>query len=339
MNKNSKIFVKTLATISACVLLILGIVSLAGCNSKLSEDLILESIKSSDKLSQGFINNNYLTPQPYEVFDLSILSEEKVTDSDSRIITCTYTLSNANVRSDVLATLYFMGKGKETHLADVKSAEAVSTPLKGIDFDEQHGLDSCVAEFDPAANTCTVTNTETFDLWFADSTITKSYTYSFSTSGSAGWNFIEEDSQRDVSYKNLEGTFRGKTGNPAEFKDFTIKNFDAEQDTFDIDYIYTATDYGANEDISGTLHATIDTESLLPINYKTEEDGGTYQFEAKGTSSNGDGEASMTGQFRSSDSGEDKIEIKAYIDGMAYSIVGSISIKHSANGPLYRVQD
>lgn len=331
-----------LTLLSIAITTMLALCLLSGCSgSRVSENVVLKAINNSNQLSSGFVLQDYLDIQPYEVSELSILSDDRGLDKHTRIIVCSYIVSNDNTSSEVSATLVFDTGSKEPRLISARSVEARTVPLKGIDFDEQHGLQSCEAKFDPTSNSCVVSRVESYNLWFADSSITSSYSYSFVKDGNMSrWKFEKEDASRSTTYKNLEGGFYGKTGKVANFTSFTIKNLDPVKGTFDIDYTYTVTTtslYSSErrvEEASGTLHAVIDTENGSWLQSNKQEDGLSHFFEAKGTSSRGNGEASLTGTLVMSDSGEDKIEISARIDSEAAFGGQTFYI----SGPLYRVK-
>lgn len=295
---------RLLAALAALALA--GSPALAGCSSGPDESAFREAFAKTEWVSDGAASNNYVKETPYEVTSFELDDLKKVSDG---LVEGAFA---ATIENESFTTQYV---GYASALTDEKALnpftfevrDMSTTPKKGIDFIEVNGEEVDVdCELSEDATSCTTEFTDEAQLWFVDSKRTTQATYTFKDNG---WSEKESETTLAFNYHDIDGAYKGKTGDITALSRFEIRDVDAKAGTFTIDYTYDAPKslFSDAEQITGTLSAVIDTEAR---SNNAQSDGISYYFEAKGTSSGGDGQANAAGYFTTSDSGEHSIELQ-----------------------------
>jgi len=284
---------------------------------------------------EGAASNDYVRKTPYNVTAFECKEIKKVNDYQvtARI---SATVENDNFKTDVeaIATYTDPAKAPANVLAFIARSDgyafdvtgAKTTPKKGIDYDESHGLENCEAVLSDDARSCAVEETYNVAKWFVDAEYDAKYLYQFD---GKRWSYAEKEVTDSYSYHDVEGTYLPKTNNEVSF---TIRDFDPENGTFVIDYTCNEEDAYWKYNVTGTLNA-----SLSAKRYELDSGGfdTRYEFEAAGTSSGGDGQASANGEFVVADSGEDEMHLSDLSVGYTNSYNGRPAIGRQS-GNLFK---
>jgi hypothetical protein len=310
-NRTTNIFKTTILMvfIAATAFYGMGCSSNLGQNAKTFKDALLQDMI----LQNGIASPNYLNDSRYE---LTLCDVENITKISDSIVSADInaTIENANYMTELILIAQYHEAPDDQ---DGKTASdppqgysfsvesSVTTPKKGIDYDQAFNLANCDAPLGSDGVSCEVSKTAEYGFWFADSVVSTTYSYKFN---GTEWDFVNEDISHTITYKDINGEYAAKTGNLTDFSRFSISNFNPEKGTFTISYTIDKPHTGnfTYPIINGVLEATMDSQE---IGDQTQKDGYSYYFEAKGSSDSGKGEASCQGYFTVSSDGESVIEI------------------------------
>lgn len=175
----------------------------------------------------------------------------------------------------------------------------------GITKDDGHGLYGVTSELSEDGRACTYVLDDTYDFWFADSSINNTLIYALRD---YGWDFDSDDVMHKVTYKDIDGNYAARTGTMTELSSIKISNLNAESGSFNIEIAIPekVENYYTQQAAVGTLTATIDPQRAAKNGMK---DGYSYYFEARGSSTGGNGQSTLKGYFKVSDDGSKTIEI------------------------------
>lgn len=281
-----------------------------GQNSETFKQALLED----SIVANGIASNQYLNDSPYDLVSYELRNLEK-TDDNTVSADISATIENANYQTELelSAKYYNVDSQAPESLEGINrgySFELVSDtthPKKGIDFDTQFGLTDCNAALNEDGVSCTVVSEESFETWFASSNVKHTYPYTFT---GKGWQAGKVDDLREVTYKNMDGSYAAKSGDLKRFTQFEISELDPEKGTFVITYTLAPEAYSdwllTYSDTNGTMLATINPERT---GSEPSDDGYTYNFDAQGNSNAGNGAADCKGYLTTNDSGESIIKI------------------------------
>ena len=176
----------------------------------------------------------------------------------------------------------------------VDEARAETKATAGVDHDEEIGAEDFAPTFDAERQTCTLTVTETTQLWFGSSEEAQTYAYAFD--GTRWQRRLAEDVVRSASFDELAGAYAGSEGDAAAFTTFSVEDVDAEAGTFTLVYERRATSLLGDNAVSGSLTCSIASASATPSTEEyAQKDGRVYTFAGTGTSSGGSGAATVEG--------------------------------------------
>lgn len=154
----------------------------------------------------GLAANDYVTPSPYHVSDVSLASISE--DGEKINADVNATIANDSFSSEVTARFSATRTGDEGHEdAEVSIVDAVTTPLSSISGDPEHGVSAAdVTDYGAGDTYYTATVFEnTSDSWLLSSGTTTRYRYEFD--GDA-WRFDGADQGEETTeYGELEGTY------------------------------------------------------------------------------------------------------------------------------------
>lgn len=153
----------------------------------------------------GLAANDYVTPSPYHVSDVSLAS---ISEDGEKISAGVYaTIANDSFSSRVFAS-FSASQGDEGHEdAEVSLVDVATTPLSGISGDPEHGVSAeDVTDYEAGDTYCRATVVEnTSGSWLLSSGTTTNYRYEFD--GDA-WRFDGADQGEETTeYGDLEGTY------------------------------------------------------------------------------------------------------------------------------------
>lgn len=258
----------------------------------------------------GFAEDDYVTPTPYRLRDVEIAGEERGPDGIWNVA-ATATLENESFSSACEVELSFApardadqypelfsdvpeDASGSAWIGVVDEAQAETRATAGVDHDEEIGADDFAPTFDAQRQTCTLTVTEATELWFGTSEEAQTYAYAFD--GVRWQRRLAEDVVRSASFGELAGSYAGSEGDAAAFTTFAVEDVDAEAGTFTLVYERRATSLLGDNAVSGTLACSVTSTTATP---STEEyaqaDGRVYTFAGTGTSSGGNGAATVEG--------------------------------------------
>lgn len=258
----------------------------------------------------GFAEDDYVTPTPYRLRDVEIAGKERGSDGIWNVA-ATATLENESFSSACEVELSFApardaGQYPELFsdvpedasgsawIGVVDEVQAETRATAGVDHDEEIGADDFAPTFDAQRQTCTLTVTEATELWFGTSEEAQTYAYAFD--GVRWQRRLAEDVVRSASFGELAGSYAGSEGDAAAFTTFAVEDVDAEAGTFTLVYERRATSLLGDNAVSGSLACSVTSASATP---STEEyaqaDGRVYTFAGTGTSSGGNGAATVEG--------------------------------------------
>lgn len=258
----------------------------------------------------GFAEDDYVTPTPYRLRDVEVAGEERGPDGIWNV-TATATLENESFSSACEVELSFAPAREADQYPElfsdvpedasgsawigvVDEARAETRATAGVDHDEEIGAEDFAPTFDAQRQTCTLTVAETTELWFGTSEEAQTYAYAFD--GVRWQRRLAEDVVRSASFGDLAGSYAGSEGDAAAFTTFAVEDVDAETGTFTLVYARRATSLLGDNAVSGSLACSVTSATATP---STEEyaqaDGRVYTFAGTGTSSGGDGAATIEG--------------------------------------------
>jgi len=311
-----------------------------------TQETFKQAFSLTNTVTKGIASNRYVNESPYSIADFKCESIKKANDyevvADIRAV-----IENDNFRTEITARgeyhdvanmpSYLLTSNSKTENYDFDITSSSTTPKKGIDYDSNHGLSNCQSSLSEDALSCTVETESQYSYWFAESTDNHVYHYAFN---GTTWSFTEDEDVAKISYKkDIEGSYRARTGTPTNIAEFTISNVDTEKGTFVVTYVVNQSTSAGAETVSGTLNATIDPSDKHVL-ASTESDKLTYHFTGKGTSDSGDQQAAIEGQLTTGVSGEPLIRLEAFeADYSSQSFVMSTAQnrKFLASGDMYKL--
>ena len=293
---------------AAVALVLIGLAAWWGISSltRVDATVVAQVLEADSAFMDGFASDDYVEPSPYALEDVQVVSVQ--TDDDgSSLADVTARLENESFSSEVSATVKLARSSERARYSELKNAPATDSgwsgaviassattrAIAGVTVDDEFP-DGFDPTFDAAAQTCTYTAERTFDLWFAASTVSTPYTYTFD--GTA-WARSEGASERTVTYDAaaLEGAYAPGDGDTGALTDVTLLGFDEQSGTFAIEYRASTPGFGTAS-VSGTLQCTLaPAEPTDDAAAYRQVDGQSYTFAGEGTSTGGAGTASITG--------------------------------------------
>ena len=318
MKSHGKLIVAGVVALVVVVAVIAGVVSMLTGGSTLGQTT--DTIRHAFEIQQPYLaetpSGDYTNDSPYsvtsfEVTDMKVQNDgwltaqvKAVVENDSFSVALTYGMDYYPYPD----TAYRSPDQTGEYVFELKSRSV--TPKKGIDKDEANGVAGEGLELNAETGTCQTTVDKTYQFWFADAVSSKTITYAV---GDSGWYIENEDTVRKVTYKDLDGEYRAKTGDLTKLAQFTISGLNAETGTFTITYKVNGWSDEASwgtpdsySEASGTLTAAIEPKTS---DYEGQSDGYSYYFEAQGDSDHGSRQASLSGYLIQSDDGSKAIEI------------------------------
>ena len=296
---------------------------LGGCSSAPDLEAFQKAFAEQQAaLLDGVALNDYVEPSDYSFsFDLSEPETEDGVTSTSGTVT---------VANESFQTVYTVSGTCEDGEFKFSINQGQTTPIAGVDFDDEHGFGDATSEL-VGDNACEVTTTQTVETWFATITFDKTYRYEFQNDmvGSY-WAFVGESvNSSNVQYKNgaLDGSYTFTAGSMTDgsFSTFEITGFAAVDGTFVVNY--------ANGSTSGTAACEIELVELDEGTLANAQADGTavadaYQFHFSGTSTS-DSDTKIEG-YLSADDGtiiSDSWLPTSSLEVMGYSqeVYGSVS--------------
>ena len=205
----------------------------------------------------------------------------------------------------------------------------------GITKDDSNGLYDVESTLSDDARSCTFVKDEAFDFWFANSSISDTFNYSLTDSG---WRFEDDDIIHNVTYKDIDGTYKAKSGDMTELSGFSISNLNPDTGSFSIEFGISKKKESFYSRMAATANLTATIDPVRDDDDYTQKDGYSYYFEASGSSTGGDKNAYIEGCFSIAEDGSKVIEISnGYIDVTRTTSFGSTSeTDFSFNGTLYK---
>ena len=293
---------------AAIALVLIGLAAWWGISSltRVDATVVAQVLEADSSFMDGFASDDYVEPSPYALEDVQVVSVQ--TDDDgSSVADVTARLENESFSSEVSATIKLARSSEKTRYSELKNAPATDSgwagaviassattrAIAGVTVDDEFP-DGFDPTFDAATQTCSYTAERTFDLWFAASSVSTPYTYTFD--GTA-WARSEGASERTVAYDAaaLEGAYAPGDGDTGALTDVTLLGLDEQAGTFAIEYRASTPGFGAAS-VSGTLQCTLaPAERTDDAAAYRQVDGQSYTFAGEGTSTGGAGTASITG--------------------------------------------
>lgn len=258
----------------------------------------------------GFAEDDYVTPTPYRLRDVEVAGEERGSDG-MWDVSATATLENESFSSACEVELSFapsqdagqypeLFSGTPEAARDsawvgvVDEASAETRAIAAVDHDEEIASDDFAPTFDARRQTCTLTVAKTTDLWFGASEEAQTYAYAFD--GTRWQRRLAEDVVRSASFGELAGAYAGSEGDARAFTTFAVEDVDADAGTFTLVYERRATSLLGDNAVSGSIACSLKSAAATPSTEKyAQADGRVYTFAGTGTSSGGDGAATIEG--------------------------------------------
>lgn len=272
------------------------------------------AFESSDTVRKGIASNDLVNETPYSVTSFECTDIKKASDYEvtARVKAV---IENESFKTEVTALATYIDGTKlpsgytwassfvDGYNFDVTGS--TTTPKKGIDKDSANIAQAFQSVLSDDGMTCTVTVAETERTWFVDVDYTTVHTYRFNENR---WFHADAETSASYDYHDIEGTYTTKGNSEITF---TIRDLDKEKGSFVVDY--TASKDGLfGYNVSGTLNADIIPK--ISRDYASGATKSTYEYEAKGTSSGGNGQASANGEFEVTESGENAISASISVD-------------------------
>ena len=316
---------------AAVIIIIVSFVMVGATVMGQTPDKFEAAFQNDPIVTNGIANTTYLNDSAYEVTSFKCSDIRKTTDYEVTA-NITATIENANYRTEnqVIGRYYDASKTDSELLQaigsigyDFEVQSYATTPKKGIDYDAENELSNVNSTLADDAMSCTVTTNNTNSFWFADSTIDKTYTYTFD---GTSWSFQGMQENDSITYKtDIEGDYAPKV-NKEKVTKFTISTIDAEKGTFQIDYTMSRTNPISENTFtsSGTINASIEQQQDgFYVDYE-QADGKTYYFQGTGNSDGGNGQSEMDGYLVTSNSGESSLQIMGFNADFTYTAAATI---------------
>lgn len=284
-------------------------------SSQLATADVERLINSDADIMDGFAKNDYVEALPYRLVSATI---ERTSEEDGVTrVEASASIANGRFESSFTCVLEFVRAGElgEHPLiadsveasgagADVSASAWVgrvvevrnvrTVAVAGIDYDDDLDGASFSPSFDREHQTCTFVDESTVDLWFA--TVGEKRTVSYRFDGERWVKAGAGDPVQTVTYRGLNGSYQPDSSGAQAFETLRIEDLDAEAGTFTLVYDKRATGLLGDDAVSGTISCAITREEATPsVADAEQEDGAVYTFEGTGTSSGGDGAASVSG--------------------------------------------
>ncbi len=266
-----------------------------------------------------FSASSYLTNSPAEIESFSEDGMDKVND---QTVTCVIntTVANDNIKAIASYNATYRQSSQSsngTYTFELKNVEYEA--ITGITADPNNDLVNIEAELSEDGTSCTVVESETFDLWFADSSLDTTYKYKFNKAYGS-WSYDTSDVNHVVTYKDMDGTYTAKSGDLLDLSNFTISSLDADNGSFTITCTRAAKtmSYSTNPEVKATFNVTLDPEAAHSTSATgREQDGYIYRFESKGSTDSGNKNANITGYITQGDGNAPAIYItRLTMDGV-----------------------
>ncbi|MEC4273671.1 hypothetical protein VJ923_10925 [Adlercreutzia sp. R25] len=280
---------------------------LPGCgaaNFGQTEDSFKKAFIEQGFDKRGAALDDYVKETPYSLTAFSVSDMEKTGDNTLTAVV-TATVENESFISELVFDATYTDD-EESPLYEFQRQSSTTTPKKGIDSGEGVEFDESQMTLSEDKTHCEVVLEETCGAWFVDSSETTTMSFVFENDS---WRKEDEDTSRKVSYKDIEGSYWGKSNLMEHFVRFDISNFDEERGTFTIEMSAEQYECGYERDampFDATLHGAIEPETGGQYAL---EDGYSYGFVASGTSTGGKGSAKLVGYFTNPNTGEKTIEL------------------------------
>ncbi|MBQ9042381.1 MAG: zinc ribbon domain-containing protein [Eggerthellaceae bacterium] len=268
------------------------------------------AFETSDIARKGAASNDFVNETPYSVTsfectDISKSSDYEVTAHVKAVV------ENESFKTEVTALATYIDGTKlpsgstwasgivDGYHFDITST--ATTPKKGVDKDDVNIAQAFESTLSDDGITSTVTITETEQTWFVDAEFETVHTYRFIDDR---WTHIDAETTAAYDYHDIEGTYLPKGNSEVTF---TIRDLDSEKGTFVVDYTAAESNVIYDYNVAGTLN--VDIIATAKSDYTSKAVKGTYEFKGTGTSSGGDGQASVEGTLVVTDSGEPALKI------------------------------
>ncbi len=277
----------------------------------------LKAAFRQDKIfEQGVASNMLVEESPYEVTDF-VVSEETETENGFEY-KIDAVIENANFASNLSLTCERRG---EIFLFDL--VDSSTTAKKGIDFDQEHGIDGVESVLAEDGKSCTVFVESPYDYWFIEGKTEATYTYKFD--GHA-WTYEGVRPGADYTFKkDVEGEYLCPAGESPQYTDFTISDFDSDKGTFSIKFTQEACAIGVSQCQEAHVELTggITPEECTENTPGRMDNGMLYSFKAQGSSDLGGQVAEMEGYFGVDAEGNPTITLtKSKVDTIGQGTLG-----------------
>lgn len=240
-------------------------------------DAFKEAIAEEKIIQEGVALDDYVNPSGYEITAFN-MSDPETEDG------VTSTNGTVTIENESFSTQFEVKARYEDDAYSFDITPSTTTPIAGIDFDEEHGIEDADSELTDE-NTCKVVIPEEHDFWFASTSTNLVYTYEFNN---GYWEFKGESRSEETATAWNADAINGSyafSGNA--ITTFEISDFDADKGTFTLHYAPT------NE--TGTIECTISSYSGNEAGENALENGYSYAF--SGT----DGDIDFQGTFSAED--------------------------------------
>ncbi|WP_282190802.1 zinc ribbon domain-containing protein [Adlercreutzia caecimuris] len=348
LKAHGKLIVGGVVALVVVVATIVGVVSMLTGGATLGQttDTVRRAFEAQQPYLAEVPSSEYTNDSPYSIASFEV-TDMKVQRGDWLTAQIKTAIENESFRVDLTYSLDYYPYPDTAYRSPDQTGDYVFnlmsrsvTPKKGVERDDANGVGGEGLELNEETGTCQTTVDKTYQFWFADAVSSKTITYAV---GEHGWYVEDENTTRRVTYKDLDGEYRAKTGDLTKFAQFTLSGLNAETGTFTITYKVNGwTEEGgwghpdSYSEASGTLTAAIEPSTS---DYGGQSDGYSYYFEAQGDSDHGSRQASLSGYLIQSDDGSKAIEINSVsigqdeIDGRN----GEVSpIVFSGTGIIYK---
>ena len=303
-----------IAGAAACAAGVFAVTQLAGIMQQqtVSEADVRRTLEADPDVMSGFAENDYVEALPYELVSANVADERE--DDGVQALTVDAVIANGRFESSFTAELAFVRLGE---IADhpefssvpttegalegdwvgrVVSVDGVATEaVAGVDFDEEvNGGAPFSPSFDRTHQTCTYTERTSDELWFG--TVEEARTLSYRFDGTRWARYDAADAVDSVRYTGLEGAYQPDDSAAQAFDVMRIDDVDPDKGTFTLVYEKHATGLLGDDAVSGEIPCTLARADATPsyADY-AQEDGCVYTFSGTGTSSGGNGTATVEG--------------------------------------------
>ncbi len=279
--------------------------------SQISEADARRVIAADADVMAGFAENDYVEALPYELTALSVDGSSE--QDGAQVLTVSASIENGRFRSSFTTELAFIrvadiaahpefsqasvpdgARGTDWIGRVVRVSDVETEAIAGIDFDAEVDDPDFSPSFDRGHQTCTYTVKDSVDLWFAEVETGQTLGYSFN--GTRWVRRSTSDAVATVRYRGLDGSYHAQGGAADEFDTLRIEDLDAQRGTFTLVYEKRATGLMGDDAVSGSISCTIQRAESTPAYADYEQaDGAVYTFTGTGTSSAGNGTASVEG--------------------------------------------